>query len=1025
MCAVLLALAACACLPVLCQEIELPQDRDVAFVPGKRWAIVVGANEYEYYEGLNYAVRDARDMAETLIAGYGFDRDTVTLFTDDSDTRHTPTAGHILGELEAILSGGKNPSFDEGDLFLFFFSGHGVSTPQGDFLLPTDARPESVERVGLPVSELIDRFTRAGLQNVLIIVDACRTGAENQFGRQLASLGSKTKIAVLLGSAPGSRSWENDRLGHGVFAYHLLQALKDPDLRDPRSGALWASAVAERVREDVRTFTERDFGDSPQVPDVWADKTNDVLLAAYLASGDDVTVSVKEFLSRTNEAGLDTQSLVVALSAYADAVALKGRWDDVIELLKTADRLGRLTERQVSLLGIAHYARGRLKEADEILSRVVAGESGSFWYHEAAVFYSQLHRDGAQALKHAAKMWEMYPNHVNAYFYFNVLLTNGNTQQKLALIREFLQLTDLDDRETLALKGAVAFFENRFDQATELLEEAIYTPGRMPPDEGLIIMLAGAYVGIYNQGGAANQLRFASALRLLDRFISESKSPGLCNLYKGIAYQMIGQADASLAGYRAALKGPPYPGFYALTVVRNADTLLPELAKEVIAAAQQRKLSWDTQLAAYFAEAMLTDFDTAKPYLDSALDLHGDAVAVWTEVLDTAYLLYDAGFDRDELMVVTNTAKLQLVQLADDVGPDKVAWYYIALELWSEPLRMNYLLEKYGANLDGTELGRSDVARVLLDFYLNWGDDVKIDKFVQQLIRFDEYTGDARRLYALYLASVREDYAAAKAAMDGIKSKGGRYESLDGAINALVAAGLGNAQEAEVLLVADESANVNLSRFESERTFIRGLCGVLLKDKPLVARMTESVMENDYTILDFLGVAAYRHAVRRLRSDGDDRAADEAGAWLTYGHTGKPIIADFAWGREPDVGVYVGTYRYSVDEYSYEATEPGGLPTLRTEPQGTLTLRIDASGELFGSFRAAGGETGIVEGRTDEYGNLRATLEIGGGKSQLFAKLIPRALLFDDGHLRYMGQDMKLLDQSGSLTEWDCSPIQQ
>jgi phosphoglycolate phosphatase-like HAD superfamily hydrolase len=117
---------------------------------------VVGAGDYEHLGRLRYAEGDAEKFARALVARLGFEEDAVRLLTDRSaDPRLTPTAGHVIGELEALLADQRGaPS----DLFVFYFSGHGVGLPEGDYLLPTDARRESALRVGLPVREIVDRL---------------------------------------------------------------------------------------------------------------------------------------------------------------------------------------------------------------------------------------------------------------------------------------------------------------------------------------------------------------------------------------------------------------------------------------------------------------------------------------------------------------------------------------------------------------------------------------------------------------------------------------------------------------------------------------------------------------------------------------------------------------------------------------------------------------------------------------------------------------------------------------------------
>ncbi len=163
--------------PALAQEVG-----GSAIVGGKRWAIVVGAGDYEVFSKLKYTVSGAKAFASKLIESYGFSDDSVKVLVDDAGPKLTPTAGHILGELSVFL---QEKRLDKSDLFIFYFSGHGVGLKSGDYLVPLDARPATVEQLGVPVKKVIEQFAAAGLKNVLFIADACRSGSENPFGAEL------------------------------------------------------------------------------------------------------------------------------------------------------------------------------------------------------------------------------------------------------------------------------------------------------------------------------------------------------------------------------------------------------------------------------------------------------------------------------------------------------------------------------------------------------------------------------------------------------------------------------------------------------------------------------------------------------------------------------------------------------------------------------------------------------------------------------------------------------------------------
>lgn len=80
----------------------------------KRVALCVGINNYPGFPTLEYAVKDAQDMAGVL-KGYGFDE--VFLITDARGSK-----AKILNELLRFKA-----ESEKEDLFVFYFAGHGIT----------------------------------------------------------------------------------------------------------------------------------------------------------------------------------------------------------------------------------------------------------------------------------------------------------------------------------------------------------------------------------------------------------------------------------------------------------------------------------------------------------------------------------------------------------------------------------------------------------------------------------------------------------------------------------------------------------------------------------------------------------------------------------------------------------------------------------------------------------------------------------------------------------------------------------
>jgi uncharacterized caspase-like protein len=201
----------------------------------KNWAIAIGINQYNpnNYTPLRYAKRDAELMRNFFKDEARFDE--VCYFSDDSPTLElkngtviptSPTRGHLRSFLQDRF---ETPFLKTGDNCWFFFAGHGERHENRDYLMPSDASPRDVAESGILVSYVRERLSRCGADNVILILDACRSeGARSQGG-----IGSEVQQGVITISAcsPTEKSWEIEALEHGVFTYALLEAFRLPGER--------------------------------------------------------------------------------------------------------------------------------------------------------------------------------------------------------------------------------------------------------------------------------------------------------------------------------------------------------------------------------------------------------------------------------------------------------------------------------------------------------------------------------------------------------------------------------------------------------------------------------------------------------------------------------------------------------------------------------------------------------------------------------------------------------------------------
>src|ERR687886_836534 len=170
----------------------------------KNWAIVIGINQYEFLQPLKYAERDAQLMQEFLRTEAGFER--VFFFSDDSPPMNGKSTRPYRANLRRVLRElFENRFMGAGDNFWFFFSGHGMRYADHDYLMPSDGDPGDIDNTAISISYVTERLRRCGADNVVMILDACRsvgTRAGEGIGRQTSEEARSTGVVSIFSCSP-------------------------------------------------------------------------------------------------------------------------------------------------------------------------------------------------------------------------------------------------------------------------------------------------------------------------------------------------------------------------------------------------------------------------------------------------------------------------------------------------------------------------------------------------------------------------------------------------------------------------------------------------------------------------------------------------------------------------------------------------------------------------------------------------------------------------------------------------------
>src|SRR5207249_3631323 len=126
------------------------------------------------------------------------------------------------------------------------------------FALPADGIYAELDDTGLRLSRIESLMDESKAGNRLLLVDACRSnpfvgtrgGPTTMAAEFMEALGKAPGQALLMSCDNGQSSLEDPALGHGIFTYYLLAALKGRAPPDPK-GLVRVNSVVDFVQKGM------------------------------------------------------------------------------------------------------------------------------------------------------------------------------------------------------------------------------------------------------------------------------------------------------------------------------------------------------------------------------------------------------------------------------------------------------------------------------------------------------------------------------------------------------------------------------------------------------------------------------------------------------------------------------------------------------------------------------------------------------------------------------------------------------
>lgn len=214
-------------------------------------ALIIGINKYSFASPLEYAVNDARAVAEILKNKYNFSEDKITVLTEEQATRSNIMSNYLSF---------ANDDINADDRILIFFAGHGYTQTgiRGEigFLVPHDGNINDLSSL-IRWDDLTRNAELIKAKHMLFIMDACYGGLAitralppgsmrfikdmlQRYVRQVLTAGKANEVVSDAGGPIPN---------HSVFTGHFIQALEGKAASG--EGIITANSVMSYVYEKV------------------------------------------------------------------------------------------------------------------------------------------------------------------------------------------------------------------------------------------------------------------------------------------------------------------------------------------------------------------------------------------------------------------------------------------------------------------------------------------------------------------------------------------------------------------------------------------------------------------------------------------------------------------------------------------------------------------------------------------------------------------------------------------------------
>lgn len=248
-------------------------------------AFIVGLEHYQKQptpiSSVQFAEADAKAMKQAL-EGLGVPAANIELIISAQATK-TSLESRLKSAICRLSAANR---------FIFFFAGHGLSISDQNYLTCHDTQRGDLAATSIPLGWVFETVRRTKCQQTCFFLDCCHSGLPLAASmRGIADHMTDTEFAAFFGGSeyqvafaackPDESSHSAVTLSHGIWTYHVLQALRGEDISILDKGRfLTAWSLQNHLAVEVpRTLRTTVSLPARQTPCVFGNATADFIIA--------------------------------------------------------------------------------------------------------------------------------------------------------------------------------------------------------------------------------------------------------------------------------------------------------------------------------------------------------------------------------------------------------------------------------------------------------------------------------------------------------------------------------------------------------------------------------------------------------------------------------------------------------------------------------------------------------------------------------------------------------------------------